>query len=305
MGESLYSFFMVDDKARWRPFLWSWLSGASAGTVSAFARASTQTIAGATLGTSFLSFGAFMLAYAYRGERPTPLRGRRAFIDFAYAGLAAAVFAAVQRLLGSPEVVHAASVNAVEAVRANQPVSPVYLATIDSRIETLLKRGGQPQAIRRELVADHARAKAMLAFLESSETDGNAYPSPDSKLYTVAFAPPQPGGTMFSFPQSKITFIGGIFTSTSTANSLAGGNVGGVAFVHSIVKSFSQKLDGITWIDVRFEECLIEYDGGPLLLVDVVFADCSFKIVNLVPTPLRNAITESTTPITISSDYPV
>ena len=77
----------------------------------------------------------------------------------------------------------------------------------------------------------------------------------------------------------------------------------GSTFVHVIVRNFSQKLDGITWIDVRFENCTIKYDGGPLTLFDVVFVGCSFAIGSKVPKVLSSTIAGEG-PITVFSDYP-
>ncbi len=42
---------------------------------------------------------------------------------------------------------------------------------------------------------------------------------------------------------------------------------------------FHQKLDGIFWKNYTFENSEIEYDGGPLLLENVSFINCTFKMV--------------------------
>ncbi len=308
MGKSLYSFFLLDDKSRWRAFLWSWVLGTALGIVGVFAGASTQTLATLTLSASFSSFGGFLIVYVSREKRSVSTE-RREFMDLAYAGIATVLFAGVQRIFRSPEVVHAASIKAIEAVKANQVVSSSYLATIDSRVESLLNKGGEQQAMRRELLADHARVKAARLVLENSKA-AHPYPSPSSPLVEAqSFDPPSPA-SMIQVPlgvKPSVVFEGFIYSTNSQANSLVGGggDPSGLVFLHVIVKTFSQRLDRITWIDVRFEKCLIEYDGGPLILVDVLFVDCTFRIVENAPASLRSAITESIAPVTFSSDYPV
>jgi hypothetical protein len=305
MGESLHSFFLLDDKARWRAFLWSWLIGTAVGTAGVFGGASTPTIATLTLWASFLSFGGFLVTYASRRQRP-PIRHRRAFIDFAYAGTAAAILVVVERLFNNPDVVHAAATNIVDAVKANYSVSPAQIATIGSKVEALLTRGGQPQAIRRELVADHARLKAM-AFIKSSSPEKTLYPAPESAYVTYSFPVPIKSGAAIDATAiaSRFLFAGFIYTTDVRTNLLVKGNLNVVGFAHVIVKNFSQKLDSATWIDVRFEGCLIEYDGGPLILVDVLFVDCSFVIADNVSSSVRSTLTTSNIPVTFSSDYSV
>jgi hypothetical protein len=45
----------------------------------------------------------------------------------------------------------------------------------------------------------------------------------------------------------------------------------------SVMKYVTQILDRITWVDVRFENSRIHYDGGPLRLRNVSFKDCEFE----------------------------
>lgn len=50
-----------------------------------------------------------------------------------------------------------------------------------------------------------------------------------------------------------------------------------VAIMDVVVSNLSQALDTIIWVDVTFDRCRISYDGGPLLLKNVIFNDCEFE----------------------------
>jgi len=65
----------------------------------------------------------------------------------------------------------------------------------------------------------------------------------------------------------------GAVPSTFHGATIAGGRASG----------FQQKLDGIFWKNYIFENSEIEYDGGPLLLENVSFINCTFKMVYSKP----------------------
>lgn len=48
--------------------------------------------------------------------------------------------------------------------------------------------------------------------------------------------------------------------------------------LNSIFQGVEQKLDGGTWEEVLFRNCLIKYDGGPVSLENVHFENCEFQI---------------------------
>jgi hypothetical protein len=48
--------------------------------------------------------------------------------------------------------------------------------------------------------------------------------------------------------------------------------------IRTTIDGLTQKLDGITWIDVTFKHCIIIYDGGPVYMTKVKFIDCEFRI---------------------------
>jgi len=64
----------------------------------------------------------------------------------------------------------------------------------------------------------------------------------------------------------------------------------------SIMRNVTQYLDGITWVDVRFEDSYIDYSGGPLRLRNVSFTNCKFLEPEFFSTQgleLRKRIMES------------
>ena len=44
------------------------------------------------------------------------------------------------------------------------------------------------------------------------------------------------------------------------------------------LNGFKQKLDGVYWKDYSFINVEIEYDGGPMVLENVKFINCTFKM---------------------------
>jgi hypothetical protein len=59
------------------------------------------------------------------------------------------------------------------------------------------------------------------------------------------------------------------------------------------MKHVIQSLDRITWVNVRFENSLIPYLGGPLTLRNVSFNDCSLELGNPVAFELSKRIEEA------------
>jgi hypothetical protein len=55
--------------------------------------------------------------------------------------------------------------------------------------------------------------------------------------------------------------------------------------LRTTMEGITQKLDGITWIDVSFKNSVIIYDGGPTYMSNVTFVDCTFQ---MSPSPLLN-----------------
>lgn len=51
-----------------------------------------------------------------------------------------------------------------------------------------------------------------------------------------------------------------------------------VLVLRTTIDGLTQKLDGITWIDVAFKHSIVIYDGGPVYMTRVTFVDCEFRI---------------------------
>jgi len=304
MIDRIFIFFVKDTTARWRAILLAWAVGSITGVLLALTSASTSELVMVCSGTSLIVFSISVVRYVLpeheRQPGPTFVQPRRAFVQYAYAACVAALLALVERLAATPTAVHAATLVAVKDVQDNRPTSDAQLISVKERIGTVLSNVKTSAATRKLLVSDYALAKAMQSAATTLKMEKKSYPKPEpSSKFT--FEPPTPG-VAFDVAQRN-TFANLTLQTNSKDNRLTACDTCGTVFISTVIRGFSQKLDGITWIDVRFEDCSIEYDGGPLTLANVSFVNCSFSLLGSVAKSIRPYL-ESKAPIAVSSEYP-
>jgi hypothetical protein len=47
--------------------------------------------------------------------------------------------------------------------------------------------------------------------------------------------------------------------------------------MNATIEGATQKLDGIVWLNIKFKNSQIIYNGGPVYLGDVTFENCQFQ----------------------------
>jgi hypothetical protein len=318
MTESIYSFFVTDDRARWRAIAWSWVCGA---TVSSFIAVTTNTpigkLAAISIVISVAAFGGFVKAYTltYNNIRCVTVPSRCAYLKYTLASLTALLFVGVRRILASPQAVHAASAEVLQAVRDARPVSNSEVAVLRSRTEDLLQSGKVTGTARKQMVYDYAILRTALMYAAArphknpifvvTQEQGGVHERGKVVLNPGELGPVVRDVCPIFF--YDIDFLGvtpGSMLIVYSADFEAA-NIGcSAVFSQSTIKGFTQTLDGIGWIDVVFEQCVLKYAGGSLTLVNVTMKDCAIQIQENVPQSIRDALMNASEPITIASEYP-
>jgi len=78
-----------------------------------------------------------------------------------------------------------------------------------------------------------------------------------------------------------------------------------IAALDVVLSRLTQKLDGILWVDVTFDRCEINYDGGSLFLQSVKFIECAFVGGNAQAQTLLMMFENSPSPVTYKSLVPI
>jgi len=78
-----------------------------------------------------------------------------------------------------------------------------------------------------------------------------------------------------------------------------------IAVLDVAMSGLTQKLDGIFWVDVTFDHCEINYDGGSLFLQSVRFIQCTFAGANVQAQMLLMMLENSPSPVTYKSLIPI
>src|SRR5579864_3028816 len=142
MIDKLCSFLLVDDGPRWRALLWSWAAGTASSIIAATAGLARSELGAISITVSFLTLGAFVLAYIWSPERIVQrgvFHSRRSFLDVVYAGTAAVLFGIVERMFSSPQAVHAAASTAIETTLKGHVVSNSRLQTLSLAAKKMLE----------------------------------------------------------------------------------------------------------------------------------------------------------------------
>jgi hypothetical protein len=310
MTERLYAFFITDDSARWKAILRSWGVGTLASVIVVLAHGPTSVIAGVSILTSVVSLVAFLAVYLVA---PTDVRDaerdrtRRAFIDYAYGGLTVAMCAAIERIIATPQAVHAASRVILRDLLEDNPGSMVDLLALQARARRLLEDRKITGSARKQTMSDYAIIKAALAYSGAKSKGAPIQSGVAPPHQRATFSYPPGVGPMFRNPCGVIfrdlnfisTTPGSILITTDRLVTDFGCHT---IFKDATIQGFTQKLDDIVWIDVVFEKCTLVYSGGPLTLVNIVIRDCDVRTQADVPEALRDALISGPGPITVASD---
>ena len=93
----------------------------------------------------------------------------------------------------------------------------------------------------------------------------------------LALANAAPGAT-FPISHSVVVFNDVNYNSLGLSRPFITADSGSrVVVMNSVIGGAPQQLDGIVWLKVRFENCRVLYNGGPVYLGEVSFQNCQFE----------------------------
>jgi len=218
------------------------------------------------------------------------------------------------------------------AVRHEVPASLDTLAAIRRNLQDTIALTSLPATVRRMAVGTLLRCEAYKAFTESAIHNGSRRIVVDKESIGSTIAPAEviatvrgggPGATvrmtrtkaeasaMFSVrDRHRASFLALRFEATSPLEAAPQAIMlegpGAVVLAEDLtVEGFAQDLRWIRWLNVRFNKCLITYQGGPLYLVDVKFSDCKFDFAQdaISQWVLSKIRASGRSPVTLSSEY--
>lgn len=96
------------------------------------------------------------------------------------------------------------------------------------------------------------------------------------------FAMPTPSSEpVFPIIQSNVVFNAVNFNGFGMGRAFVGTDEESqVVVMNATIEGASQKLDSIVWLNIKFKNSRIIYNGGPLYLGDVTFENCQFQFGN-------------------------
>lgn len=300
MTERFLLLVMTDHAARWRALLWSWAIGTTVGVVAVTANAPMPALAILPIVFSILALACFVARYIAVAElaitqRVTP--SRRAIIDYAYAGVTAALFAITERMIGSPRTVHAATSEVFKAVELNRPIPSVQARALQSQTQRMLESLRLSEETRKVLVEDYAKLKAAIVASNIDRRGGS--PTNRTKLMFAPKEPSEmfPGACNMSFDHLDIETV-------SLGSSVVKASPGcRILFFKLTLTGFTQALDNIVWVDVEFERCTLLYSGGSLTLVNVLMKNCVVKAEGGASPNVVEALRHPPGAITVTSEF--
>jgi hypothetical protein len=287
MRNRLADFFLIDDRARWRAILWSWLAGSIAGAIAATSTDSRDSLAFVSVGISLVTFGTFVISYGSATHRRVPIiKSRRVFIDYVYGAIAACFFVVLERILTTPETVHAAVVRIGNNIDGKTSVREDQIAAVRTALEIIAKRNPTP-ALKQQITFDYCVVSAASAYNIALEEISR---HPSAHLIGGHFLV-NSGGTfalvkdnaMFEDPDIKGLGSGSVGITIACASC-------SVVVLGGRFENLTQQLDFGTWFKCRFINCNISYMGGRFAMVQCEFDGCTFRFVDSVSFELRNMI---------------
>jgi hypothetical protein len=297
-----------DDKGkRQKALVCGWLGGTLMGAAVSLTDASLATLAAVSLLTAFSVFLSMLrptksalMASHHRAQ------SRRNFAQFAYAPIATMMLVVIERLIRTPESVHAAAEQQYDAALSSSPASrppEAKIRAVQLRVQQLLPRYPSQNQVRLDLVSDYAKLQAASIYNRSQLSPTN---SPRATIsYNVSVA---------DSTKPLLGYVGAwVFLNMNFTTKVPGAKLLEVApfarpiFKDCTIDDFSLDLGRIVWINVTFNKCILSYVGGPLLLVDVNAEQCTLHVGERVPAELADALKSafvSSRPISITSALP-
>jgi len=161
-----------DNKKRLTAIVFGWLAGTLVGVIASASNASMNTAGGLSLAIAVLVFIAMLRPVKpARAVSSSPVPSKRDFLQFAYGGVAAALLLIVERLLLTPESVHAAAEEQFEKAFSANPgnrFSTAKLLAVRARVKNLLAENPHQGTIRKTLVSDYAKLEAASVYPASA-----------------------------------------------------------------------------------------------------------------------------------------
>jgi len=291
MRGRFFDFFLVDDNARWRAILWSWLAGSTAGAIAAFGTRSLNTLAFVTVGVELLAFGSFVFLYVEQRQGMAIVAPRRMFLQYVYAAVATCLFIAVKRILTSPETVHAAALSIESNMDGNNFISENRLAMVRTAIDVITKKKNV-HTREQQITWDYSVVSAASAY-NVALTEISKHPQSRILGLTFHLMPVVTGGIEINASSmlEDVTVIaenpvskGVIVDCTSCA----------VVVLRGRFEHLTQELDFATWFKCHFVNCTISYAGARVTLVQCEFDSCTFEFSPSTSSEMRRMIMSGT-----------
>jgi hypothetical protein len=294
-----------DNKRRLSAMVFGWLAGTAVGVIASASSASVNTAGGLSLAIAVLVFIAMLRPVKpARAVSSSRVPSKRDFLQFAYGGAAAALLLIVDRLLLTPESVHAAAEEQFEKAFSANPgnrFSTAKLLAVQARVKKLLAETSHQGTIRKTLVSDYAKLEAASVYPASARV-------PPAENGTIRCNLERPGPCLAEV--TNYAFLDITFTTNAPGTQLL--TLPHIVFFRPIFKNctiqeFSVELSTVVWADVTFDRCTLLYSGGPLLLVGVRAMNSTIEIGKAVSGELAAAIRRSFASagsITFTSQYP-
>jgi len=112
-------------------------------------------------------------------------------------------------------------------------------------------------------------------------TNGSIWWQGSAQGNTIFALPTPASEPVFPIVHSNVVFNAVNFNGFGMGRSFVGTDEESqVVVMNATVEGTSQKLDSIVWLNIKFKNSKIIYDGGPLYLREVTFENCQFQIGN-------------------------
>ena len=298
MRDLLVNFFLIDDSSRWRAILWSWLTGTLAGAMAATLTNSLNSLAFVSVGISLATFSGFVFSYARTAHHPVAIvKSRRAFMDYAYAAIAAFFFFALERILTNPETVHAAAVRIGNNIDGKTPVREDEIAAVHAALEIIVKRHPDP-ALKQQITLDYSVVSAASAYNVALKEISK---HPIARLVGGTLRVGGPHSAIFADKSVLLESIRIIADDRVSKGVTIQCTSCAIVVLEGRFENLTQQLDFGTWIKCHFINCDVLYMGGPSVMVQCEFDDCTFRFSPSASFELRKMAESGTLIVPIPS----
>jgi hypothetical protein len=301
----LYEFFVLDDSARWHAIIWSVLLGGFAGFISAQYVGTNWSVAVTAL-CSVGTLCVMIARYSRRRHRIVIPEHRREVLRLSLIGTveAAAASIAVAVLWNKASAVAYAQ-SATDAIRSGEPVSPIRTFIAKQVIGKSLKTD---QEDRPQLLRAYAQLTAAERYSHVTEMTPEVDRPPETltaavkitKAITLRGRGKRRTVITVGNVNSIFEISGHAFTLESIGFRARQPGISIFRFVGQpavivrdcLFQGFQQRLDNITWIDIEFEDCVLDESAlTDTTLINVTFKNCT----------LPSRLASLSSPVTFSS----